>query len=140
MCLDNNLFRYATSELSQDAFICWLASHDLVDEGGAYVSNDAALQSCAKRMLAMFVPEFNGKDYSLICIEKQKFSVDVLLTVKCDGNLYKIIVEDKTYTNQHDNQLLRYKEVVQKATLYYLLNFYLIVILQAVSSVIISSP
>ena len=115
MCLDNNLFRYATSELSQDAFICWLASHDLVDEGGAYVSNDAALQSCAKRMLAMFVPEFNGKDYSLICIEKQKFSVDVLLTVKCDGNLYKIIVEDKTYTNQHDNQLLRYKEVVQKA-------------------------
>ena len=25
--LKNNLFEYATSELSQDAFICWLASY-----------------------------------------------------------------------------------------------------------------
>ena len=31
MNLKNNLFNYATSELSQDAFLCWLASYALED-------------------------------------------------------------------------------------------------------------
>ena len=29
--MKNNLFNYATSELSQDAFICWLCSFALPD-------------------------------------------------------------------------------------------------------------
>lgn len=103
--LKNNLFEYATSELSQDVFICWLASY-----AHENAEKDAALNECARKMLAMFVPEFEGKDYKLLNVERQVDNVDVLLTVECEGKFYKIIVEDKTYTSEHDNQLNRYKE------------------------------
>lgn len=55
MNLKNNLFNYATSELSQDAFLCWLASYALED-----AEPDDTLRSCAREMLELFVPEFNG--------------------------------------------------------------------------------
>ena len=37
--------------------------------------------------------------------KKQYKSIDVLLTV---NDKYKIIIEDKTYTSEHDDQLNRY--------------------------------
>lgn len=43
--------------------------------------------------------------------EKQVEKVDVLLTV---NDKYKIIIEDKTYTAEHDNQLSRYREAINK--------------------------
>ena len=103
--MKNNLFEYATSELSQDAFICWLASyaHEEADK-------DEALNECARKMLEMFVPDFKGKNFKLLNVERQVDNVDVLLTVDCEGVIYKIIVEDKTYTSDHDNQLERYKK------------------------------
>ena len=55
MNLKNNLFNYATSELSQDAFLCWRASYAL-----EAAEPDDALRSCAREMLELFVPEFNG--------------------------------------------------------------------------------
>lgn len=103
--MKNNLFEYATSELSQDAFICWLASYAHEE-----AEKDEALNECAKKMLEMFVEEFEGKNFKLLNVERQVDNVDVLLTVDCEGVIYKIIVEDKTYTSEHDNQLERYKE------------------------------
>lgn len=102
--LKNNLFEYATSELSQDAFICWLASyaHDEAEK-------DEALNECARKMLEMFVEEFEGKNFKLLNVERQVDNVDILLTVDCEGIIYKIIVEDKTYTSEHDNQLKNIK-------------------------------
>lgn len=103
--LKNNLFEYATSELSQDAFICWLASYAHEE-----AEKDEALNECARKMLEMFVKEFEGKNFKLLNVERQVDNVDVLLTVDCEGVIYKIIVEDKTYTSEHDNQLERYKK------------------------------
>lgn len=102
--LKNNLFEYATSELSQDAFICWLASYAHEE-----AEKDAALNECARKMLEMFVPEFKNKNFKLLNVERQVDKIDVLLTVECEGKIYKIIVEDKTYTSEHNNQLKRYK-------------------------------
>lgn len=102
--LKNNLFEYATSELSQDAFICWLASYAHEE-----AEKDEALNECAKKMLEMFVEDFKGKNFKLLNVERQVDNVDVLLTVDCEGIIYKIIVEDKTYTSEHDNQLKKYK-------------------------------
>ena len=107
--MKNNLFTYSTSELSQDAFICWLASYAL--EGA---KNDLALQSCAKEMIAMFAPELCVQEYRLTEVEHQVHHVDVLLTVQASKGCYKIIVEDKTYTSEHDNQLNKYLEFIQK--------------------------
>lgn len=107
--MKNNLFEYATSELSQDAFICWLASYAHEE-----AEKDEALNECAKKMLEMFVEEFEGKNFKLLNVERQVDNVDVLLTVDCEGVIYKIIVEDKTYTSDHDNQLERYKDNLKK--------------------------
>ena len=107
--LKNNLFEYATSELSQDAFICWLASY-----AHENAEKDEALNECARKMLEMFVEDFKGKNFKLLNVERQVDNIDVLLTVDCEGVIYKIIVEDKTYTSEHNNQLERYKDNLKK--------------------------
>lgn len=103
MDLRNNLFRYATSELSQDAFLCWLASFTLED-----AKPDRALQACAHELLEHFVPALKGHPFVLTNIERQVGHIDVLLTAVSCGRTYKIILEDKTFTREHDNQLQRY--------------------------------
>lgn len=45
--LKNNLFYYATKELSQDAFICWLCSYALEDAD----DSDDELIKCGKRLI-----------------------------------------------------------------------------------------
>ena len=80
MNLKNNLFNYATSELSQDAFLCWLASYTLED-----AEPDDTLRSCAREMLELFVPEFNGHPFTLTDVERQVWHIDVLLTAELAG-------------------------------------------------------
>jgi len=112
--MKNNLFYYATSELSQDAFICWLVSFAYAE-----TSPDPALTECAKNFLSMLVPELDEHSVQLLSIEQQVGNrtdgyIDVLLTVSCNNKIYKIIVEDKTFSDDHDNQLERYLTLVQK--------------------------
>lgn len=106
--MKNNLFCYATAELSQDAFICWLASYALKD-----AEPDTALCECAHGMLELFVPELKGKQFELENIEKQVDNIDVLLTVTAGDAVYKVIVEDKIDTNEHDDQLKKYLMVIR---------------------------
>ena len=110
--LTNNLFNYATSELSQDAFLCWLLSYAQEKE---YNGDDDKLQKCAQSLIKVFLLGQKGffekdlieKDLIVKKIEKQWKYIDVLVTLESDK---KIIIEDKTYTTDHDNQLERYKE------------------------------
>ena len=109
----NNLFNYATSELSQDAFICYLASFAFKD-----ASKDSVLNECAKNMLHLFVPEISVDDVVLVKIERQlglgkNGRIDVLLTAQSKGKDYKIIVEDKIFTKDYEGQLINYKNGVQ---------------------------
>jgi hypothetical protein len=100
-----NLFDLATSELSQDAFITWL----LQWASPQYAEVDAALHGCAtvftKRLLAL-----QGVDVDHIeSIEagRQWNNIDVWAKV---NNAHLLVLEDKTFTGQHSNQLQRYKE------------------------------
>ncbi len=106
--MENNLFYYATSELSQDAFICWLLSF-------AYKNCDKnpALTECAKDMLRLFIKDLEKEDeiYLSEYPQKQYKNIDILLTV---NDKYKVIVEDKTFSEEHDNQLIRYKNIVKE--------------------------
>ena len=112
--LKNNLFNYATKELSQDAFICWLCSFALEDAD----KNDLELTKCANNLICEFMKrglETNNilsGDIKLLDIKKQKNNIDVLLTVSYEEKIYKIIIEDKTHTSEHDDQLNRYKEKI----------------------------
>lgn len=107
--MKNNLFYYATSELSQDAFICWICSFAFDD------CTDPILHKCAKQLLRLFVPDLSEQDIRLVDVERQVGHVDVLLTISTGNQLYKIIVEDKTFTSEHDNQLMRYLEQIEAA-------------------------
>ena len=109
--LKNNIFFYATKELSQDAFICWLSSYAL-DEAD---NSDKELVSCAR----MFICELLKKEIKLDIdvervhlkeVKKQVGNIDILLTVKYLEKIYKIIIEDKIQSSEHGNQLERYKK------------------------------
>lgn len=110
--LTNNLFNYATSELSQDAFLCWLLSYA---QNKDYNGDDAKLRKCAQSLIKVFLLGQKGifekdlieEDLIVKKIEKQWKYIDVLVTLESDK---KIIIEDKTYTTDHDNQLERYKD------------------------------
>jgi hypothetical protein len=103
-----NLFDFATSELSQDAFICWLASW----ADPAFRSNDEALHVTATAFLDRLlevgsVPPPAG--YRSIEVRRQWKDIDVLLVVNGDT---AIIIEDKTDTKDHSGQLERYRKAV----------------------------
>ncbi len=109
--LKNNLFYYATKELSQDAFICWLCSFALQD----VESTDTELASHAHKLVCEFMEKclnqkIEGDEVLLKSIEKQVGNIDVLLTTEYKGKTYKIIIEDKTHTSEHDDQLQRYRD------------------------------
>lgn len=109
--LKNNLFYYATKELSQDAFICWLSSYAL---DGAD-NTDSELVRCAYKLVCEFMKKGLGDsiDCDKTCLKevrKQFENIDVLLTVEYDDEVYKIIIEDKIHSSEHDDQLQRYKD------------------------------
>jgi hypothetical protein len=99
-----NLFSFATSELSQDAFICWLLSWAAPEHASA----DRALNSIACALLDRLLElgKVNKPEkYERIEVKKQVHHMDVL--VEINGRL-AIIIEDKTFTRHHSAQLERY--------------------------------
>lgn len=108
LVLAPNIFDFATSELSQDAFICWLASW----ANPALRAQNEPLHATATDFLARLLEM--GKlpvsaPYRSIEVRRQWKDIDVLLVVNGDT---AIIIEDKTDTKDHSGQLDRYKKAV----------------------------
>lgn len=105
-----NIFDYATSELSQDAFICWFLAHATKE----HCNEDKAITNCAR--------EFVSKFYDIQpneCIDEirrqysntsTKNKIDILVRIKEKF----IIIEDKTYTGLRERQLEDYEAMLQK--------------------------
>ncbi len=98
-----NLFSYATSELSQDAFLCWI----LAWAHPKFKSENPRLQACGEAFLRDMLAQ---KGITLDTLEnvdvrKQDQHIDVLCIV---NGIYSIIIEDKTNTSSHGDQLERY--------------------------------
>jgi hypothetical protein len=104
-----NLFFYATSELSQDAFICWLlswASPELKEL-------DPGLHECATKFInALFDMQKVTVPISIDKVEvrKQDKNIDVLCII---NERYPILIEDKTGTKNHSGQLARYLDDIK---------------------------
>lgn len=104
-----NLFNFATSELSQDAFICWLLSW--ANEEHRSVSEP--LHQTAVALLHRLLELGNvPKPQSIrsIEIDRQHKYIDILVLVNQD---IAIIIEDKTSTMEHSGQLGRYFDQVR---------------------------
>lgn len=110
---ETNLFKWATSELSQDAFICWLMS---------FAKNpgiNPQLEACAWDFIHRIPSLENAK--RLVSIERQvavkipgerkKGIIDVLLTVDdC-----KVVIEDKINLPANDKQMEKYVAALKAA-------------------------
>lgn len=106
-----NLFKYATSELSQDAVICYLLEWAKPE----YKTINNNCHTIGKKLLDSFFDKYEERQkpnlYSSIEIYRQVHRIDILCIV---NNTFYIIIEDKTNTSHHSGQLEKYFEAVNK--------------------------
>ncbi len=102
--MKHNLFAFATSELSQDAFFCWALDCLNRDE-------DSPLYGLGRSFWALLsgrkndaLPKIKG-----VVIRRQFKHMDVLaLVVYSKGTVDALVIEDKVYTSEHDDQIQKY--------------------------------
>lgn len=105
-----NIFDIATKELNQDAFITWL----LQFADSKYKETDELLNECGKSFVYQLIrkqlPTF---DQPILKVNagRQWENIDVWAEI---NDKYLIIIEDKTYTSHHSNQLTRYKTTAEE--------------------------
>ena len=104
-----NLFDYATKELSQDAVICWLLKC-------AEYSDDLEINSLGRKFVhELLNHKRNDNQVTLgdneikVEIWQQHKSIDVLARI---NEKYVLLIEDKTGSNPHSNQLENYRNSV----------------------------
>lgn len=103
-----NLFNYGYKELTQDAFICWLIKWAYYD-GTGYEK----LKECGQGFVKALFKK-HGKEApdnlapDKVKIWQQDNSIDVLARI---GD-YVLLIEDKTGTGDHSDQLQRYYDIV----------------------------
>ena len=104
MSVKHNLFAFATSELSQDAFFCWALDCLNRDE-------DSPLYGLGRSFWALLsgrkndaLPKIKG-----VVIRRQFKHVDVLaLVVYSNWTIDALVIEDKVNTSEHDDQIQTY--------------------------------
>ncbi len=94
-----NLFDYATSELSQDAILCWLLAWATPE----HQTLNTSLHQVGTDLLRLVFPHLTIRK---IEVRRQVGKIDILCIVNDE---FAIIIEDKTGTIQHSDQLARYK-------------------------------
>jgi hypothetical protein len=105
-----NLFTYATKELSQDAFICWLlANHD----------NDELQEESYRFLDLLMNKDFSVGDIKLMTIKQQERKMDIVIDLwtsvsKCYDSHYVLVVEDKTTSSAHEEQLANYNKIIDE--------------------------
>jgi len=103
-----NLFKLATKELSQDAFIAWLLqwANPSCDE------DDPNLHLAAKNFLCELISMQGTPPSEIKQVEagRQWENIDVWANV---NKSHLIIIEDKVGTGPHSNQLSRYRATAE---------------------------
>jgi hypothetical protein len=105
-----NLFDFATSELSQDAFICWMISwakkeNKVIDEK-LHETAILFLRTLFKKR-----GKIPPKDFSIIEVTRQDKRIDVLTLIDDE---YAIVIEDKTNTSDGLEKLKKYIDDVSE--------------------------
>ena len=101
-----NIFELATKELNQDAFITWL----LQFADANCIKYDEYINKCGiefvTELIKKQIPEFDEK-IETVKAGRQWENIDVWAEI---NDKYLIIIEDKTNTSHHSDQLGRYKK------------------------------
>ena len=109
-----NLFDYATSELSQDAFLCWL----LKWADPAYRELGKALNEAGIDLIRLLSAEKTDslpERITSVEVVKQYGHIDVLCKInEKEQDRTAILIEDKKGTQQHSRQLSRYYKQLKR--------------------------
>lgn len=101
-----NLFAFATSELSQDAFICWL----LAWADPKYKKLEPDLHKLAQAFIHSLLnkhlkAQTQHLDLINVEVKKQFHNIDVLCML---NNKFVLLIEDKISSSEHSGQLEKY--------------------------------
>ena len=120
----NNLFDFATSELSQDAVICWCVNWFNDDSNPALKKMATEIIERIFRRIIEKTPDFTFSKIESVHIKRQlskkvpdeegkdiAVKIDVLLLI---NKSIALIIEDKTNTSEHGEQITRYRDGLQK--------------------------
>lgn len=101
-----NLFHFATSELSQDAILAWLLAWAAPQQQANDPELHVLAQDFVRRLLKV------GDDFPIHSVKVllQWNKVDVAAEV---NDNYFLLIEDKTSTREHSDQLNRYIEIAK---------------------------
>jgi hypothetical protein len=110
-----NIFEYATGELSQDAFICWLLAW-------IKCSPESPEADAAREFIVTLYNKYRDENLlpnaveSVMIVPQKKYNIDIYLEVKFknETELVPFIIEDKVWTSPHSGQLETYREKVRK--------------------------
>ena len=117
----NNIFNFATSELSQDAFICWLCNWVNFDD------NDLSENEKKLKVLATdFIEKMSGEKLGdrKVNIKRQYQKIDILLEIQNKTEFITkeneknpvidiyVIIEDKVGTSLHSDQQKTYRNLI----------------------------
>lgn len=119
----NNIFNFATSELSQDAFICWLCNWVNFDDNS--LSED---EKKLKSLATEFIEKMLGEKLEdrKVNIKRQYQKIDVLLEIQNKTEFITneneknpvvdiyVIIEDKVGTGLHSNQIEIYTKLISE--------------------------
>ena len=123
-----NIFSYATKELSQDAFICWLVACASESTGHLQKCGLAFVRTLFQAGVSdgiegvpVLGPDgemalHDGPcEVSDVCTPKlQHQKIDVYFQAKVDGKKVSFLIEDKINTRDHSNQLARYLDSISQ--------------------------
>ena len=104
MSIENNLFSFATKELSQDAIIAWLINKSCVNETDETDETDDTGRDFLCNLMGWEISE----EFKITNVIRQYKSIDVFVEIEKDNRKEAIIIEDKTDTFLHDFQMLKY--------------------------------
>lgn len=110
--MKNNIFDYATKELSQDAILCYIFKN--------FYSDNVKEREISKKFIKEFV--FNGKNVDIKDINNLKYegqnkvkqikkygNIDICLEIELKNNeKYLILIEDKTETFLYPRKVIEY--------------------------------
>ncbi|MGL5276641.1 PD-(D/E)XK nuclease family protein [Myroides sp.] len=100
-----NIFDYATKELSQDAFLCWILSFAKPEYKRDYKNLHLLALDCFNQLLGFKEP------ITTLVIKTQVKSIDIWIEI---NGSHLIIIEDKTFSTLGNDQLERYYKVAEK--------------------------
>jgi hypothetical protein len=100
-----NLFKIATSELSQDGFLTWLLQWG----DNSFANENRNLYNIVQSFIKILIDE----DIIINKVKTGRHWVDIDIWAEINNEIF-IVIEDKTNTSEHSNQLERYRKIAEK--------------------------